>query len=112
VDLRNQVVVIGCGIVGAAIAYELSLVDGLKITVLDRQQPAQGSTGAALGVLMGAISKKTKGRAWQLRQTSMQRYETLIPELETLTNCQIRFNRHGISCSALLRKTWHLGNRW
>ena len=95
-DLRNQVVVIGCGIVGAAIAYELSLVDGLKISVLDRQQPAQGSTGAALGVLMGAISKKTKGRAWQLRQTSMQRYETLIPELETLTNCQIRFNRHGI----------------
>ena len=95
-DLRNQVVVIGCGIVGAAIAYELSLVDGLQITVLDQQLPAQGSTGAALGVLMGAISKKTKGRAWQLRQTSMQRYETLIPELETLTNCQIRFNRHGI----------------
>jgi glycine/D-amino acid oxidase-like deaminating enzyme len=76
----SQVVVIGCGIIGAAIAYELSLVAGLEITVLDRQQPAQGATGAALGVLMGAISKKTKGRAWQLRQSSMQRYETLIPE--------------------------------
>ncbi len=90
------VIVVGCGVIGAAIAYELSLVDGLQITVLDRQQPAQGSTGAALGVLMGAISKKTKGRAWQLRQTSLQRYETLIPELETLTNRQIPFNRHGI----------------
>jgi glycine oxidase ThiO len=92
----TQVVVIGCGVIGAAIAYELSLVPGLKITVLDRQQPAQGATGAALGVLMGAISKKTKGRAWQLRQSSMQRYETLIPELETLTQLPIPFNRQGI----------------
>ncbi len=92
----NRVVVIGCGVVGATIAYELSLVPGLKITVLDRQQPAQGATGAALGVLMGAISKKIKGRAWQLRESSMQRYETLIPELETLTQRQIPFNRQGI----------------
>jgi glycine/D-amino acid oxidase-like deaminating enzyme len=92
----SHVAVIGCGIVGAAIAYELSLVTGLKITVLDRQAPAQGSTGAALGVLMGAISKKVKGRAWQLRQTSIQRYETLIPELETLTGRQIPLNRQGI----------------
>lgn len=88
--------VIGCGIVGAAIAYELSLVPGLKITVLDQYPPAQGSTGAALGVLMGAISKKVKGRAWQLRQASMQRYETLIPELEAITGRQIPFNRQGI----------------
>ena len=92
----SHIAVIGCGIVGAAIAYELSLVSGLKITVLDRQLPAQGSTGAALGVLMGGISKKVKGRAWQLRQTSMQRYETLIPELEELTGHQIPFNRNGI----------------
>jgi glycine/D-amino acid oxidase-like deaminating enzyme len=92
----SHVAIIGCGIIGAAIAYELSRVSGLKITVLDRQPPAQGSTGAALGVLMGVISHKVKGRAWQLRQTSMQRYETLIPELESLTGHQIPFNRSGI----------------
>jgi glycine/D-amino acid oxidase-like deaminating enzyme len=92
----SHVAVIGCGIIGAAIAYELSRVSGLKITVLDRQPPAQGSTGAALGVLMGVISHKVKGRAWQLRQTSMQRYETLIPELVSLTGHQIPFNRSGI----------------
>jgi glycine/D-amino acid oxidase-like deaminating enzyme len=92
----SHVVVIGCGIVGAAIAYELSRVNGLKITVLDQQPPAQAATGAALGVLMGAISKKVKGRAWQLRQTSLQRYETLIPELVALTGYQIPFNQQGI----------------
>ena len=92
----SHVAVIGCGIVGAAIAYELSRVNGLKITVLDQQPPAQAATGAALGVLMGAISKKVKGRAWQLRQTSLQRYETLIPELVDLTGTQIPFNQQGI----------------
>ncbi len=92
----SHVAVIGCGIVGAAIAYELSRVNGLKITVLDQQPPAQAATGAALGVLMGAISKKVKGRAWQLRQMSLQRYETLIPELVDLTGTQIPFNQQGI----------------
>ncbi|WP_392531798.1 NAD(P)/FAD-dependent oxidoreductase [Nostoc sp. C117] len=91
-----NVVIIGCGVVGATIAYELSQVKGLKITVCDRQPPAQASTGAALGVLMGAISQKIKGKAWQMRQTSIQRYETLIPELEALTNRKILFNRQGI----------------
>ncbi|MEH2273775.1 MAG: FAD-dependent oxidoreductase [Nostoc sp.] len=91
-----NVVIIGCGVVGALIAYELSQVKGLKITVCDQQPPAQASTGAALGVLMGAISQKIKGKAWQMRQTSIQRYETLIPELEALTGRKIPFNRQGI----------------
>jgi len=92
----RHVVVIGCGVVGAAIAYELSQVPGLTVTVIDKQPPAQGATGAALGVLMGVISHKIKGKAWQMRQASIQRYETLIPELEALTGRQIPFNRQGI----------------
>ncbi len=91
----SQVVVIGCGVVGAALAYELSKFP-VKVTVLDKQPPAQGATRAALGVLMGVISHKIKGNAWRMRQASLQRYETLIPELEALTGRQIPFNRQGI----------------
>ncbi|QDL06954.1 FAD-dependent oxidoreductase [Brasilonema octagenarum UFV-E1] len=92
----THVVIIGCGVVGAAIAYELSKVNRLKITVVDQQPPALASTGAALGVLMGIISQKTKGKAWQMRRTSILAYETLISELEALTNRKIHFNRQGI----------------
>ncbi|WP_414619707.1 NAD(P)/FAD-dependent oxidoreductase [Calothrix sp. CCY 0018] len=92
----NHIVIIGCGIIGATLAYELSLIEGLKITVVDKQTPAQAATGAALGVLMGIISHKVKGKAWRMRQTSIQRYETLIPELEAITNRRIPFNRQGI----------------
>ncbi|WP_016952205.1 FAD-binding oxidoreductase [Anabaena sp. PCC 7108] len=91
-----NVVIIGCGVVGATIAYELSQIKGLNITVFDKNPPAQGSTSAALGVLMGIISHKIKGKAWQMRQSSIQRYETLIPELEAVTGRKIPCNRQGI----------------
>ncbi|MGB3265733.1 MAG: FAD-dependent oxidoreductase [Microcoleus sp.] len=91
-----RVAIIGCGIVGTSIAFELSKFPEVKVTVFDKQPPAQGSTGAALGVLMGVISHKTKGRNWQLRESSLQRYETLIPELEAVTGRKIPFNKQGI----------------
>lgn len=91
-----KVVVIGCGVVGATTAYELSRLEGVEVTVLDQQQPAQGSTGAALGVLMGIISHKTKGRNWRLRQTSLQRYSSLIPELEACLARPLPWNHQGI----------------
>lgn len=92
----TRIVVVGGGVVGAAIAYELSQLPGVHLALLDKQAPAQASTGAALGVLMGVISQKTKGRAWRLRHTSIQRYHTLISELEALTGQTIPVNTDGI----------------
>ncbi len=45
---------------------------------------------------MAATSSKLKGKALQLRLASLQRYETLVPELESLTGSEIPFNRQGI----------------
>ena len=92
----TEIVLVGCGVVGATIAYELSQQADLNITVLDRQLPAQGATGAALGILMGIISHKVKGRNWRLRETSMRRYATLIPELEATVGYPIPHNSNGI----------------
>lgn len=92
----QQVIVVGCGIVGAMIAYELAQVDCLQVLVIDRQPPAQAATGAALGVLMGIMSQKTKGRAWTMRQTSIARYATLLPELEATLGRPLPWNPQGI----------------
>ncbi|PSB52695.1 NAD(P)/FAD-dependent oxidoreductase [Chamaesiphon polymorphus] len=88
--------IIGCGIIGATIAYELSQSTDFQIDVYDKQQPAQAATGAALGVMMGIISTKVKGRAWNLRRDSIRRYQTLIPELEEVTGIKISHNSQGI----------------
>lgn len=92
----KEIVIIGSGIIGSTIAYELTQYPHLKITLIDEKNPGSGSTGAALGVLMGIISYKTKGRAWRLREESIQRYNSLIPELEALTGLSIPYNRDGI----------------
>jgi glycine/D-amino acid oxidase-like deaminating enzyme len=93
---KTQIVIVGSGVVGAAIAYELSANPEWKITLIDKNIPASGSTGAALGVLMAVISGKTRGRGWKLRQNSLKRYQTLLPDLEKLTNMTIPCNRQGI----------------
>lgn len=105
----TRIAIIGAGIIGSAIAYELSLIEGFNITLIDEKGPASGATGAALGVLMGIISHKTKGRGWKLRQLSLQRYETLIPELEALTKDSIPVNRQGI---VMLRFAGDTLERW
>jgi glycine oxidase len=97
----TKLAIVGCGIIGAILAYELSCRypndPDLEICVIDRQPPARDSTGAALGVMMGAISlKKAQSRAWTLRRDSLDRYETLIPELIAKTGRSIPYNRHGI----------------
>ena len=91
-----KVTIVGCGIVGAMVAYELSHIPTLDITVYEQNQPAEGSTGAALGVLMGVISHKVKGRTWRLRRDSIQRYRTLLDELTTQTGRAIPYNRQGL----------------
>lgn len=105
----TKIVIIGAGIVGATIAYELSAIAGLEITLIDEKKPGQGATGAALGILIGIISHKTKGRAWKLRQESLKRYETLLPELESLTGLTIPCNRDGI---VLLRSSAEDEENW
>lgn len=92
----TRVIVLGSGVVGATIAYELSLVAELEVVVLDPHPPGSGATRAALGVLMAVISQKLKGKRLNLRLTSLQRYETLIPELEAQIQTPIPYNRAGI----------------
>jgi glycine oxidase len=92
----ERVAIIGCGIIGAMIAYELAKT-GVSVTVWEAQpEPATGATGAALGLLMGVCSSKAKGDLVNLRLASLARYDSLIRELEALTGAEILYNRAGI----------------
>ena len=93
--MTPKIVVVGCGVVGAMIAYELSTRFNADIAVIESAQPAQGSTGAALGVLMGIISHKVKGRTWRLREASIRRYPALISELASIGH-PVSYNSDGL----------------
>ena len=94
----EQVVIIGCGAIGASIAYKLSQSASLQVTVLEaNSQAGQGATGASLGVLMAACSQKATGDLVTLRLASLRLYEQLIPQLERQTGLSIP-NCAGILC--------------
>ncbi|MDX2270524.1 MAG: FAD-dependent oxidoreductase [Cyanobacteriota bacterium] len=90
-----DVIVVGCGVVGAAISYQLA-ASGLSVVCLDAAAPASASTGAALGVLMGVSSQQVSGEVVQLRLKSWQAFEPLIAQLEADCRQVIPVNRHGL----------------
>lgn len=92
----TRVAIVGCGVVGAAIAYELGLNPEFEVLVFDASTPGTASTSTALGILVAIISQKVKGRNWKLREQSWQRYQTLIPELEAATGSKIQRNTEGL----------------
>ncbi|MGL5035061.1 MAG: NAD(P)/FAD-dependent oxidoreductase [Microcystaceae cyanobacterium] len=92
----TRIAIVGAGVIGAAIAYELSLIPDFQVILLESQQGVTGATKDSLGVLMGIMCRKNKGRAWTLRQVSMNRFEALIGELERKTGRAIAVNRQGI----------------
>jgi glycine/D-amino acid oxidase-like deaminating enzyme len=49
-DTDRRIVVVGCGIMGASLAYELSS-RGARVTVIEREAPAAGATGASFAWL-------------------------------------------------------------
>ncbi|URR34388.1 FAD-binding oxidoreductase [Thermosynechococcus sp. HN-54] len=97
---KVTITIVGAGVVGSAIAYELSRVldpAATPILVLEAQgEEVWQATGAALGVLIVHLSRRRRGRNFQLRQASLARYETLIPELEAQTGVKIPYQRQGI----------------
>ena len=83
-----EISVIGSGIAGLTTAYHLKK-KGYKVNLIDPKinseinnlNPNNG-TQAALGVLMGNIYKRSKGRAFLLRKRSMQLWKEWLAEID------------------------------
>jgi len=77
---KAQIVIIGSGIIGKFNALELSEL-GFQITIIDPTQ-RQNSSNAALGLLMGNMYQKRKGRSWDLRKQSIELWPQWITFLQ------------------------------
>ena len=88
---RTHIVVVGSGIIGKFNALELSQL-GFHITIID---PAQqnNSSNAALGLLMGNMYQKRKGRSWTLRKQSIELWPKWI-ELLRKFNTELKIQSH------------------
>ena len=81
---KAHIVIIGSGIIGKFNALELSEL-GCQITIIDPGQ-LQNSSNAALGLLMGNIYQKRRGRSWDLRKQSLELWPKWITFLQKFNN--------------------------
>jgi len=77
---KANIVIIGSGIIGKFNALELSEL-GFQVTIIDPTQ-LQNSSNAALGLLMGNIYQKRRGRSWDLRKQSIELWPQWITFLQ------------------------------
>jgi len=77
---KAHIVIIGSGIIGKFNALELSEL-GFQVTIIDPAQ-LQNSSNAALGLLMGNMYQKRRGRSWDLRKQSIELWPQWITFLQ------------------------------
>jgi len=87
---KIHIVIIGSGIIGKFNALELSEL-GFQITIIDPAQ-LKNSSNAALGLLMGNIYQKKKGRSWDLRKQSIELWPKWIEFLQKF-NCKLNIEK-------------------
>ncbi|MBO8231003.1 FAD-dependent oxidoreductase [Prochlorococcus marinus str. MU1404] len=81
---KAHIIIIGSGIIGKFNALELSEL-GFQITIIDPNQ-LQNSSNAALGLLMGNMYQKRRGRSWDLRKQSIELWPKWIGFLQKFNN--------------------------
>ena len=79
-----HILIVGSGVIGKFNALELSK-QGFKITIADPQKK-KNSSSAALGLLMGNMYQKSKGRSWELRKKSNELWPRWIKFLKQFNN--------------------------
>jgi len=77
---KAHIVIIGSGIIGKFNALELSEL-GFQVTIIDPNE-LQNSSYAALGLLMGNMYQKRRGRSWDLRKQSIELWPQWIRFLQ------------------------------
>ena len=77
---KAHIVIIGSGIIGKFNALELSEL-GFQVTIIDPTQ-LKNSSNAALGLLIGNMYQKRRGRSWDLRKQSIELWPQWITFLQ------------------------------
>ena len=81
---KANILVIGSGVIGKFNALELSEL-GFQVTIIDPSQE-NNSSNAALGLLMGNMYQKRKGRSWDLRKESLELWPKWLKHLQKFNN--------------------------
>jgi glycine oxidase len=90
----SDIIVVGAGIVGAAVAYELSR-RGAAVQIVDQRAVGMGATQASAGVLAPYIEARESSPFLSLTVRSLELFDTFIPRVATDSGIDIPYTRSG-----------------
>jgi len=90
----REIVVVGAGIVGCAIAYELSR-RGASVIVIDDRAPGMGATQASAGVLAPFIEARNDGPLIELTARSLGLFDEFVSRVRSDSQATVAYQRSG-----------------
>ena len=92
--MRHDVVVIGAGVQGCAVAWRLAQA-GKDVLVLERSIPGAEASSAAGGILSPGVEAVEPGPFYDLCRASLARYDAFARELEAATGLGVGYRGGG-----------------
>ena len=99
-DQTADVVVVGGGVIGCFIAYELSKA-GLEVVVVEKGQVGAEASSAAAGLLVPLHMAEEERALFELHLASTKMFPAFVPELEEETGISVEYIPSGILRVAL-----------
>ena len=90
----SDVVVIGAGVVGCAVAYELAR-RGASVEIVDDRPAGMGATQASAGVLAPYIEAREAGPMLELTTRSLDLFDKFVARVSSVSGAAINYKRTG-----------------
>jgi glycine oxidase len=90
----DSVIVIGAGVVGSTIAWELACA-GARVRLVDARTPGDGATRASAGVLAPYIEGHPASPLRELGRESLDRYDEFVARLRRDSHREVVYERSG-----------------
>ena len=92
--MKPSVIVVGAGVVGCTVAYELATA-GARVQVFETRTPGQGATRASAGILAPYIEGHGSELLRQLGKRSLDLYDAFMQRLAADSGEEIVYQRNG-----------------
>lgn len=91
-----DILIIGAGVIGCAIARALAIGGAGRVVVVDRGQPGAEASNAAAGVLAVASSRAPRGALFELKRASAGLFPALVDALRAETGLEVGYVGAGL----------------